>query len=182
MNQWGGEAGAPLVNSGSHEHARLGGNVVREAGAAVIAEEGKRPQLKRCDSLSSDLRIAVEGGTRYLHADAVIVCGSARYDERIPTAVINPVVVFEVLSPSSEGYHRGQKFEFYGALASLREYVIVEQERRRVEVRAREDEGATWRYTIYTDIDESVALPSLGLSLPMAGVYRNWEGLQLGAA
>ena len=93
----------------------------------------------------------------------------------LASAVVNPVVVFEVLSPSSEGYDRGRKFEFYGALASLREYVLVDQERRRVEVRHRADADAPWRYTTVTEADESVALPSLGVTLPLARVYRGWR-------
>ena len=91
-----------------------------------------RPQLADCNATTSDPRIAIGGGRRYLYADAVVVCGAPVFDEAIPTAAVNPAVFTEVLSPSTEGYDRGLKFEFYGALASVRAYVIVEQERRRV--------------------------------------------------
>lgn len=160
---------------GSHEHARVAGNVIREVGNAIIAAEKGRPELSPCDSLTSDLRIAVDGGRRYLYADAVVVCGDPKYDKTVPSAIVNPVVVFEVISPSSDGYDRGLKFEFYGVLASLREYIIVEQETRRMEVRHRETPDSPWVYTVVTDVNVSAALPSMGLSLPMAGVYRNWQ-------
>lgn len=102
------------------------------------------------------------------------MCERPRYDTAIPSAIVNPICVFEVISPSSHGYDRGRKFDFYGGLSALREYVIVEQETRRVEVRQRAAAAAPWRYTIYPEVDAAIALPSLGLELPMAGIYRNW--------
>ena len=159
---------------GSFQHSVISGNVIGEARNALIEAEKDGRLLSHCNALTSDLRIAVDGGARYLYADAAIVCGAPAYDADIPTAVVNPTVVFEVLSPSSEAYDRGLKFDFYGALDSLREYVIVEQERRRVEVRHRVDASAPWRYTVLSAGEEAVALPSLGVELPMGGVYRNW--------
>ena len=171
---------------GSPKHALIGGHLVREVGVAVIAAERESRNLKerRCDSYSSDLRIAAVGGTRYLYADAVVVWGAPLYDERLgsgapfphclATAVVNPLVIFEVLSPTSESYDRGRKFGFYGALDALREYGLVDQERRRVEVSARDNPHDPWRVTVVTDAEAAVALPSLGVELPMAGIYRNW--------
>ncbi len=160
---------------GSYNHSVMAGNFIGEARSAIIAAESNDARLEGCHASTSDLRIAVEGGTRYLYADAVVVCGGPIYDEVIPTAIVNPTVVVEVVSPSSEGYDRGLKFAFYGALGSLREYLIVEQDTRRVEVRHRHDEAAAWRYTVVTADEDSVALPSLGLALPMRGLYRGWE-------
>lgn len=162
---------------GSPSHALIGGHLIREVGVAIIDAERRGAALRgqRCDSYSSDLRIAVDGGKRYLYADAVVVCGEPAYDEAIPTAVVNPLVVFEVLSPSSEGYDRGPKFDFYGSLDALREYVLVDQARRRVEVSTRASAVEPWHVTVVTDPTGAVALPSLGVRLPMAGIYRNWR-------
>ena len=160
---------------GSFQHSVLAGNVIGEVRNAIVAAERADGRFAGCNALASDLRIAVDGGTRYLYADAAVVCGRPVYDASIATAIVNPTVVVEVLSPSSEGYDRGLKFDFYGALATLREYVIVEQERRRVEVRYRADAGAPWRYDIHTEAGETAGLPSLGVELPLDGVYRNWE-------
>ena len=167
---------------GSYLHSVLGSNLSH---AVLTAFEADDKRHGRCSVASSDLRIAVDGGTRYLYADAVVVCGEPEYDQWLgsgapsthclASAVVNPVVVFEVLSPSSEGYDRGRKFEFYGRLASLREYVLVEQDARRVEVRHRPDAGSPWRYTTVTEVDESVSLPSLDVALPLARVYRGWR-------
>ena len=174
MNQWGGGAGAPLVNRGSFLHSVIGTNVGGEARNAIIAAEEHDGAFAECNAASSDLRIAVDGGKRYLYADAAIVCGDPVYDEGIPTAIVKPVSVFEVVSPSSDGYDRGLKFAFYGTLPSLREYVILEQARRHAEVRYRDSAQAAWKTTTYADLGAAVALPSLGIELPMAGLYRGW--------
>ena len=159
---------------GSYSYAVLAGNFIREAGTAIIAAEEADSRLVDCNATTSDLRIAVNGGKRYLYADAAIVCGKPAFDEYIPTAIVNPVVVVEVLSPSSELYDRGLKFDFYQALESVREYIIVEQARQRIEVRHRSDVGAEWQYTMVTSQDDTVHVASLGIELPMHGLYRNW--------
>ena len=159
---------------GSYMHAVIAGNFVREIGNALIAQEQLDARLAGCNATTSDLRIAVDGGKRYLYADAVVVCGAPKFDEEIPTAVVNPIVVAEVVSPSSDHYDKHQKFDFYGALPSLREYIILEQDDRRVEVRQRPDANAAWSITVTVDAAGSVPLPALGVELPMAGLYRGW--------
>ena len=170
---------------GSFLHSVIGTNVSGERRNAIIAAEERDGAFAECNAASSDLRIAVDGGKRYLllrsraprphsFVDAAIVCGDPIYDEEIPTAIVSPVSVFEVVSPSSDGYDRGLKFAFYGMLPPSREYVILEQERRYVEVRYRDSAKAAWKTSTYADLDAAVALPSLGIELPMAGLYRGW--------
>ena len=107
--------------------------------------------------------------------NAIIVAESS--DARLQSchASTSDLRIVEVVSPSSEGYDRGLKFAFCGALRSLREYLIVEQDTQRIEVRHRRDETAAWQYTVVTAAEEVVALPSLGLELPMRWLYRSWE-------
>ena len=160
---------------GSYLHAILSSNVIREFGHQIVTAEVRKPHLVDCHVLTSDLRIAVEGGQRYLYADAAIVCGQPTYDEQIPSAITNPVAVFEVLSPSSDLYDRGLKFDFYAGLESLREYILVDQERQRVEVRSRATATNPWSYTTLTDDTTLVELPALGISCPLRGLYRGWN-------
>ena len=157
---------------GSPNHSRLSAMAITLSGIGLL---GSARQFSRCDPHTSDLRIAVDGGRRYLYADAVIVCGAPVYDAVVPSAIVNPVTVFEVLSPSSEGYDRGLKFEFYAGLDTLREYVLIDQERRRVELRHRPDPRTDWRYETVTGTEAEVPLPSFGFGLPMGRLYRNWE-------
>lgn len=159
---------------GSPTHSLLSGHVIRVTGNAIIERERDPGHRRGCDAHTSDLRIAVDGGKRYLYADAVIVCGEPTFDSSIPSAVTNPITVFEVTSPSSVTYDRSIKFEFYGKLDSVREYVIVEQDQRLVEVRHRASAGAEWTYTVIASEGGDVPIPSLGLKLPLASLYRNW--------
>ena len=163
-----------MMAGGSPNHSRLSANAIGLSLRGIEAAERTNAQLRACDAHTSDLRIAVDSGRRYLYADAVIVCGEVEYDEAIPSAIVNPITVFEVISPSSEGYDRGLKFDFYGALDSVREYVLIDQERRRVEVRHRTAPGAPWRHTVVVEEGEECPIPSLGISLAMRRLYRNW--------
>ena len=164
-----------MMAGGSPNHSRLSANAIGLSLLGIEAAERAERRLATCDAHTSDLRIAVDSGRRYLYADAVIVCGAVEYDAAIPSAIVNPVTVFEVLSPSSDGYDRGLKFDFYGALDSVREYVLIDQERRRVEVRHRTGPGAPWRYEVVVEEGEACRIPSLGIELAMARLYRNWE-------
>ena len=160
-----------LMAGGSANHSRHAGSL---SFIGMSAREAEADRLADCDAHGSDLRIAVEGGRRYLYADAVIVCGAPTYDTLIPSAIANPVTVFEVLSSSSEGYDRGLKFEFYGALTSVREYVLISQDRRWVEVRQRPSAEAAWQVRTVIAEDGEVTIPSLEIALPMSKLYRNW--------
>ena len=164
-----------MMAGGSPNHSRLSANAIGLALGGIEAAEQTKARLSTCDAHTSDLRIAADRGKRYLYADAVIVCGAVAYDGAIPSAIVNPTTVFEVLSPSSEGYDRGLKFDLYGALDSVREYVLIEQERRRVEVRHRTGPGAPWRHEVVVEAGGTCTIPSLGIELAMARLYRNWE-------
>lgn len=158
---------------GSPRHALLIGNV---AGVAYRELSAEAFQAQRCGSYSSDLRIAIQTEERYVYPDLAIVCGRPAYDAAVPSAIANPVAVFEVLSPSSRDYDAGPKFGYYRELASLRDYILVSQHERRVEVRSRAGEEAPWRISVYTEADEAFELAGLlGVSFGLADLYRLWE-------
>ncbi len=156
---------------GTFVHAQitfnLGGVAYRDLQAQERAD---------CTGLSSDLRVYIPEENRYLYPDLTIVCGKPEFDVTVPTAIVNPLIVFEVTSPSSRDYDEHAKFDFYGQLPSLREYVIVSQDRRRVEVRMREQASAPWKSSFYTEANPAFDLPSLpGAAFSFEEVYRNWE-------
>lgn len=156
---------------GTFRHALLIANLIGKLDAVVSDPDAAR---KDCYVVSSDLRLATESGGKYYYPDAAIVCGSPQYDPVVPTAVVNPVCVCEVLSPSSEGFDSGEKFDRYAELETLLDYVLVSQNRRRVEVRSRASASDPWRYTVFTGTEPDIRLDGLGYSLPFAGVYRGW--------
>lgn len=156
---------------GTFTHAVVGHNLNRVSFNALQAAEHDG-----CTGASSDLRVYIPEENRYLYPALTIVCESPEFDTTVPSAVVNPLVVFEVTSPSSREYDENLKFDFYSQLPSLREYVIVSQARRRAEVRSREQTGEPWHVHVYTDANPEFALASLpGASFPFADVYRNRE-------
>lgn len=117
---------------GTPEHAALGARVI-----ALVS-----PRLpETCRVLSSDVKVRIEATDLTTYPDATIVCGALQRAPVDAHAILNPVVVFEVTSPSSEDYDRGEKLRHYKQLGSVRAIVIVAHRAHRVTVHQRVDEG-----------------------------------------
>ena len=125
-----------------------------------------------CRTYSPDQRIGVRRLTHFMYPDLSVVCGPSELDPRDPTGhtVLNPRLVGEVLSPSTESYDRGRKFERYMQIDSLQEYVLVSQDRPRIETLFRQPDG-TWSLAFAAGLDASVRLRSLLIDVPLAEVY-----------
>jgi Uma2 family endonuclease len=123
---------------GSPRHNALSAAIARDVGAVVRGSN--------CRVLSSDQRIVVRPGERYVYADASLVCGQFELAAGTSDVLANPRTIFEVLSRSTEAYDRGDKWAAYGRIASLREYVLVSQLQPRIEKFSRAD--GSWRYDV----------------------------------
>ena len=129
-------------------------------------------QLKgtACKLYSSDMRVQLAQSTRYTYSDVVVVCGKAEFADEKRDTLINPTLIVEILSPSTESYDRGEKFRRYRKLTSLQTYVLVSQDKPLVEVfEWREDEH--WLLSEHQGLDKSVPLPSIGCELLLGEVY-----------
>ncbi len=127
-------------------------------------------KAKRSLVLTSDQRIHCPQTGLYNYPDVTIVCGPLRFHETARDTLLNPVVLVEVLSPSTEDYDREAKFAHYRTIASLREYVIVHQTQERVEHHQRLESGQ-WLLTDYQGLDTTVLLPSLDCQVPLTEIY-----------
>ena len=148
-----------------------GGSVERSALATALA--GMLFAHLRggpCRPHGSDLRISIRPADVATYADAAVVCDPVERDPESPTHVTNPRIVVEVLSPTTERYDREQKRLYYQQLASLREYVLVAQDRRRVEVWRREREDGPWSHAAYGP-GEAAPLTSIGYALDVDALY-----------
>lgn len=123
-----------------------------------------------CRVFSSDLRIHISPVRSYTYADCGILCGEPKFSADQSDNLLNPILLVEVLSPSSEAYDRGKKFELYRTLASLREYLLVHQDRRRVEHYSRQDDGS-WLLREHSGDESSVAVSRLGVQIPLSDLY-----------
>jgi Uma2 family endonuclease len=148
---------------GTLEHARLQASVSGELRSALAG----RP----CNVYSSDLRLRVVETDRSTYADVVVICGPAESAPDDPDAATNPLVIVEVLSDSSEASDRGEKFAHYRQLASLRDYLLVSQKERRIEVYSKADDGR-WFLSEATG-GGAIPIASLGVQLQLDDVYRN---------
>lgn len=129
-------------------------------------------QLRRqpCEVYPSDMRVrAIELDT-FTYPDISVVRGESNIVQIEQDTLLNPTVIIEVLSPSTESYDRGKKFQHYRTLESLQEYVLIAQDSPRIERYTRQD-GDQWLLTDAAGLDASIELVSIGCTLALADVY-----------
>ena len=126
---------------------------------------------RSCEIYFSDIRLRVPAGDLYTYPDVMALCGEPSLETRgNPPSLLNPQVIFEVLSPSTEAFDRGDKFARYRKLDSLTDYVLVSVERRRVEQHTRQASGV-WTYEEYEHPSNVLQLASLDCEVPLAEIY-----------
>jgi Uma2 family endonuclease len=117
-----------------------------------------------------DMRVKVDATGLYTYPDVVAICGELRFEDAQLDTLMNPNLIIEVLSNSSESYDRGKKFAHYRSIDSLKEYVLVSQNECRIERFSRQDDS-NWLYSENTDPDSSIELSSVACRLSAARVY-----------
>lgn len=123
-----------------------------------------------CEVYAADMRVKVSDTGDYTYPDVVVACGEIAFEDAELDTLLTPTVIVEVLSPSTEGYDRGIKFERYRRIPSLQEYLMVAQDRILVEHYVRQ--GHAWQYTAYDALEQSLRLPSIACALPLKDIYR----------
>jgi len=172
-----------LERASAERHELVDGVVVDMAGAsyahnvivanlvtalAASSERSAKPG-GGCRPLSSDMRIKVETTGLYAYPDVLLVCGEPAFEDERADTLLNPIAIFEVLSPSTEAFDRGEKFAHYRRLPSLRDYVLVAQSRPRVEHYQRQ--GDVWVLRETEGLDGRVVLEGAGCEVALAGIY-----------
>ena len=133
-----------------------------------------------CENLNGQMRVATVVSRRFVYPDASILCEEPRFHPEDPneTTLINPRVIFEVASESTEGYDRGDKFDQYRKIESLEEYVLVGRLSPTVQGFLRQDDGS-WSMRAWEGLDATAAVRSVGVELPLGelfeGVGRGWK-------
>ena len=165
------------VSSIRHEYyggtiyARFGGTQAYSLIASnVVGELRQRLRGGPCQSHGSDLRIKVEASGLYTYADAVVMCNAPRFEDHEKDVLLNPVLIAEVLSPSTEKYDRGLKFEHYRKIDALRCYLLISQDRPHVDLFNRADDGK-WVLLEASGLESTLSLPAIGIELPFSEIY-----------
>lgn len=136
--------------------------------AAVVGDLRLALRGGVCRVLTSDQRVSLAHGDRYVYPDATVVCGPVALEEGTRDVITNPTIVVEVLSAATEAYDRGAKWEAYRQLTSLEDYVLVSQRAEAVEHFQRCEDGS-WRYTALRH-GEHIALKN-GLRISVSELY-----------
>jgi Uma2 family endonuclease len=147
----------------SREHNQIAGNIVRVLGNQLLE--------KPCSVFSSDMKVKIQPIGKYSYPDIVVVCEKEKYEDENNDVLLNPVVIIEILSHSTEAYHRGDKFAHYQLLDSLAEYILVSQYVCRVEKFARRDDE-TWIYSTYQSMEDVAGIEAVKCELPLSELYR----------
>ncbi len=154
----------------SRVHNLIAGNIFGEL----------RTQLRGsgCETYMSDMRVSSPLTSSYFYPDVVIVCEEPRFEDDVFDILLNPIILVEVLSPSTEAYDRGEKFGHYRQLASLQEYILVAQDKVLVEHYRRQEKqesgpvtGKGWIFTDCRELEEILSLPSIQCELPLREIY-----------
>jgi Uma2 family endonuclease len=134
------------------------------------------PQLRGgpCRGYGSDLRVKVSESGLYTYPDLVVACGEPEFDDEHRDTLLNPTLLLEVLSTSTEAYDRGGKFAQYRRLESLQEYVLVSQDEYRVEWFVRQPDGR-WLLSEAKELTDLVQLSSIRCDLALADLYDRVE-------
>jgi Uma2 family endonuclease len=126
-----------------------------------------------CEVYMGDLRLCVNLTGLYTYPDVMAVCGERKYLDAEVDTLLNPTLIVEVLSDSTESYDRGRKFGHCRQLASLREYVMIAQDEIRVERYTRQ--GDDWILSVFSKLDDTLRLSSIDCEVPLREIYDKVE-------
>ena len=160
-------------------HEYLNGQIFAMTGASrahnvlcgnLLATLHSQLRGKPCEVYANDMRVKVSETGMYTYPDLVAACGEPRFEDQAVDTLLNPILIIEILSDSTERHDRGAKFTHYRSLASLQKYLLVSQTECRIEHYLRQP-GNHWLLTEYQDLRERIHLNSLGSQLILAEVY-----------
>lgn len=160
-------------------HEYLNGQVTAMGGASeahnlivwnVLASLHGQMRGRPCRAYGSDMRVKVPASGLYTYPDIVALCGEPEFEDDEFDTLLNPSVIIEVLSPSTEAYNRGAKFAHYRSIESLQTYVLIAQDAPHIELFERQPDGR-WLLSEAKGLDASMSLTAVDCDLDLAAVY-----------
>jgi Uma2 family endonuclease len=151
---------------GSYKHSAICSNLHRRIGNLLDGKD--------CMLFDSNLKLAILKHNAFTYPDMMVVCGKIEFYENQNDIIQNPMLIVEVLSPSTESFDRGRKFEYYRTLVSLTEYVLVSQKEPIVETYFKQNEK-NWLYSVAKGLEENIVLQSLENGIALKEIYQKVE-------
>src|SRR5215471_5923806 len=136
----------------------------------IGAEFNRQLRGRPCEAYTNDMRVKVLSNGLYTYPDVIVVCGEPRFEDKETDTLLNPTLLVEVLSPSTEKYDRIAKTSYYRAIDSLKEHLLVAQNEIRVEQYTKQPDGQ-WLLSEYLSHDSIVDLSSIECTLKLSDVY-----------
>jgi Uma2 family endonuclease len=136
----------------------------------VLRELSLQLKGRPCTTYPSDMRVKVSPTGLYTYPDVTVVCGEAQFEDNQQDTLLNPTLIVEVLSESTEAYDRGGKFAHYRKLTSLMEYVLITQTKPHIEHYVRQPDNR-WLLSEVDSLPDAIHLPSIDCHLALAEVY-----------
>lgn len=161
--------GVVFAMTGAHiNHVRVVTNLSRELSTLLLA----RP----CDVLSNEMKVRIQESRNFFYPDITILCNEPHFHDDRRDIILNPLLIIEVLSKSTEAFDRGAKFQAYQSLESLQEYLLIAQDKPVIEQFVKRSDGK-WIYAATIGKESSLELPSIECSLSLSAVYDKvvWE-------
>ena len=145
------------------EHSHITGNLGAELRSALRG---------RCYApFIAGMRLKVQANGLYTYPDVMVVRGPVQLEDSERDTLLNPVLIAEVLSKSTEAYDRGDKFDLYRGLVTLREYLLVSQDRAHIVVYSRQPDGESWLFRTISGLENTLRLDSIDCQIPLAEIY-----------
>ncbi len=155
------------------------GTIVSMAGASIehnrivfdtVRLLGNQLEGKHCEGFALDMRVRIPDCNKYDYPDLIVACGEPHSEDSEADSLLNPKLIIEVLSESTEKVDRTSKFDCYDTLESLTDYVLISQSEPRIEHYSRL-QGGVWSYMAARNTEDTLELPSIECILPLAKVY-----------
>jgi Uma2 family endonuclease len=168
-----------IERAGPLKHEYYRGEIFALAGSSeahnliltnILMSLGIQLRKRPCKVYPSDMRLKIPKTKLYTYPDVSIVCGPPNFDDSKQDTLLNPIVVVEILSPSTESYDRGKKFQNYRTVTSLQEYLLVSQDDYHIEHYTNQNDG-NWLLATYDGKDATVTLKTIDCTLLLDDVY-----------
>jgi Uma2 family endonuclease len=170
-----------MERASSEKHEYYNGYVIDMSGARLKHNQiavnlytklGSHLEGKNCQVLPSDMRVATPDRNAYMYPDATIVCGEPLLEDDKFDTLLNPSVVFEIWSPSTQKNDMGYKLLFYQHIHSLKEYIMIDSAKRFSQVVRKQSDGA-WRFEDISGTHDALFISTVNLNLSFDDIYRN---------
>jgi len=157
------------MTGASVNHNLISTNII-----AMLVNSLKKP----CLVFPGDIKVEIDEAHHYVYPDVSVVCDDIQYGAGRNDVILNPIVIFEILSESTKDYDRGTKFAAYRRLDSLVNYIIIDQYDIQVENFTRKG-NALWELMLYHNIDDRLVIPSIDVALELKAIYKNIRHLAI---